>query len=136
MKEFCSAEKFILSILASFYYNNYFSLTYSTTDFTYSDIPFVDPSGVNFDFLYPIHNNLINKVNINNKTGQLLFYNYIDISQYSLNILYNYNKNTTITKFNLIVKPLFTYNESVEISYLFSANNNANSKLTCLFIVK
>jgi len=112
LKEFCSAEKFILTILPSFYYSSSLSFTYSIINFTYSVIPYVDPSGGFFNFVYPIHNNLMNKININNNTGQLLFYNSIDVSSYSFNVLYNYNNNTSFTRFNLVVKPLFTYNES------------------------
>jgi photosystem II stability/assembly factor-like uncharacterized protein len=112
LKEFCSAERFIITILPSFYYLPSFSINYNNIDFTYSDIPFSDPSGGIFNFVYPLHNNLLNKININNINGQILFYNSIDVSSYYFNVSYKYNNNISFATFNLIVKPLFIYNES------------------------
>ena len=122
LKEFCSANRFIISILPSFYYLPTFNITYSNIDITYSDIPFTDPSGGLFNFVYPLYNNLLNKININNKTGQILFYNSIDVSAYTFYISYTYN-NTSFAKFNLIVKPYFIYNESS----LIILNKNSGS---------
>jgi hypothetical protein len=124
LKDFCSSNRFIISILPSFRYSTICYIDYNINGFTYSDYPYVDPSGGIFNFVYPLNTNLLNKMNINNN-GQITFYNSIDISTYFFNISYNYNNIISFATFNLIVKPLFIYNESELV--ILNKNNGMSS---------
>ena len=75
LKYFMVSNKFIISILPTFYYpNNSLTITYSA-GYSYSVLPYVDPSGGLFTLNYPISNYLLYNININNSTGLLKFSN-------------------------------------------------------------
>jgi photosystem II stability/assembly factor-like uncharacterized protein/uncharacterized protein YjbI with pentapeptide repeats len=113
LKQFKISNKYIITILPTFYYSStYTTLMYSNSN-TYSTIPTVDPMGGIFNIIYPINNNLLYKININNN-GQLIFSNLIEINTYNFNISYTYNNNTTFIQYNLLVKPLFYYLETIK----------------------
>jgi hypothetical protein len=116
VKEFCSANKYIISILSTFYYpnNNSTSVNYQNTlTYTNSLAPFTDPSGGQFDIVYPLDGNLLGNMSIDNNTGILTFGNFIEINSYYFNVSYTYNLNQTFVNYNLIVVPLFYYLESL-----------------------
>jgi len=111
LKQFVTPNRYIISILPTFYYSiNSLTFTYSE-GYIYSVIPFVDPSGGIFNIAYPINNNLTYNININTN-GQLKINRLTEINSYSFNVIYTYNNNNTFANYNLLVKPLFTYNES------------------------
>ena len=108
LKNFYSTTNFSISIYPTFYYLDNPKIIFYSNNYTYSLLPFIDPSGGIFELLN-LPNKLLNRININNKNGIIIFNNIIDISQYSFNISYTFNNIVNLISYNLIVKPYFNY---------------------------
>ena len=123
LKQFVSANKYIVSILPTFYYSiSQTTFSYSN-GYVYSVLPISDPSGGVFGIVNQIDQNLL--YNFNTHNGQFLFNKLTEINNYSFIVSYRYNNCISFYTYNLLVKPLFNYNE--KILNLFYGNNGNSS---------
>jgi len=126
LKSFFTSNRFIISILPIFYYTISSTIIIYSTGYTYSGLPYTDPSGGIFTINYPISNNLLYNLTINSSTGELCFTNYTPVASYSFYIIYTYNTNITFSYYSLLIIPYFNYQES--INYVFY-NTYASSSI-------
>ena len=106
----------IINIYPNFSYSsNNILIKYNTNNtYTYSGVPYHDPSGGIFNIINPIDFNLFNKVSIEN-TGRLIFNNNINIGKYSIRLNYNFpnNKIQTIINYSITSQATVIYSENI-----------------------
>jgi photosystem II stability/assembly factor-like uncharacterized protein len=124
---FTNITNYYLTILPNYYFtNNEIIIIYNkgTTD---STVPILDPSGGKFTMVYPYSNNLINNFSFK-KNGIITFNNYIEVSNYNLQILYTFNNIQSFVNYTLKLKPLFYYLEN-SLFVVFMANSSSTKPI-------
>ena len=120
LKQFVSANRYIVTILPTFYYSiSQTTFSYSN-GYVYSVVPISDPSGGVFRIINQIDQNYYIYNN-----GQLLFNKSTEVNNYLIILSYTYNNCISFYTYNLKVTPLFNYYEN--ILNLFYGNNGNSS---------
>jgi hypothetical protein len=110
---------FNIVIKPKFYYDiSSYIINYGTS--INSNYPIVDQSGGIF---YTTFNN--SNIILNNLTGQLLFLSNININTYNIPIIYILNDISNITIFNLTVRPVLFYDNTI-INLLYGISGKSN----------
>jgi len=111
LKQYVSPNRYIVTILPTFYYSISHTTFSYTNGYEYSVVPTSDPSGGIFKIIYPVDQNLVYNISIDSKTGLIRFNKLIEINNYSFLLSYTYNNINTFFTYKLLVQSLFNYNE-------------------------